>query len=143
MALPFRTVRRVEFCQTDAGGIMHFSAYFQMMEQAEHELLRAAGVRVKFEDEDRILSWPRVSAKCDFQRPARFEDELQIRVGVQKIGNRSVTYLVEFSREDQVTATGELVAVCCDITPGTPITSVDIPQRIVEALGKYLATESS
>ena len=38
MSSPFVTTRRVEFCQTDAAGIMHFAAFFELMEQAEHEL---------------------------------------------------------------------------------------------------------
>ena len=42
----FKTRRRVEFRDTDAAGIVHFSAFFFWMESAEHELLRAAGVDV-------------------------------------------------------------------------------------------------
>ena len=56
---PFRTSFRVEFCQTDAGGIMHFSEFFRLMEQAEAaglgeldnsaiiEVLRKPGNRAK------------------------------------------------------------------------------------------------
>ena len=33
-----RLVRRVQFYETDAGGIVHFSVYFRYMEEAEHEL---------------------------------------------------------------------------------------------------------
>ena len=43
---PLQTRRRVEFRDTDAAGIVHFSAFFFWMESAEHELLRAAGVTV-------------------------------------------------------------------------------------------------
>ena len=43
---PLTTRRRVEFRDTDAAGIVHFSAFFVWMESAEHELLRAAGVPV-------------------------------------------------------------------------------------------------
>ena len=40
MAEAFHYRRRVEFCETDAAGIVHFSAYFQYMEQAEHSRSR-------------------------------------------------------------------------------------------------------
>ncbi len=40
MPFPFYSSRRVEFCHTDAAGIMHFSVFFQFMEQVEHEMLR-------------------------------------------------------------------------------------------------------
>ena len=33
----FRTTRRVEFRDTDMAGIMHFSAFFTVLESVEHE----------------------------------------------------------------------------------------------------------
>ena len=44
MSTAFVTSRRVEFSDTDAAGIVHFVAFFRMMEQAEHELLRSVGL---------------------------------------------------------------------------------------------------
>ena len=40
MPEPYRTTRRVEFRDTDAAGIVHFSAFFFYMESVEHEFLR-------------------------------------------------------------------------------------------------------
>src|SRR5689334_6065032 len=42
----FRYTRRVQFSETDMAGIVHFSAYFRFMEEAEHALWRAAGVSI-------------------------------------------------------------------------------------------------
>ena len=42
----FRCRRIVEFRDTDAAGIAHFSAFFFWMESAEHEFLRELGIRV-------------------------------------------------------------------------------------------------
>jgi len=39
----YRTRRRIEFSDTDAGGLVHFARFFVFMEIAEHELLRALG----------------------------------------------------------------------------------------------------
>lgn len=72
---PFTTRRRVEFRDTDAAGIAHFSAFFFWMESAEHELLRVAGVPVIDRGADGIdVSWPRVSAACDYTAAVRFGD---------------------------------------------------------------------
>jgi 4-hydroxybenzoyl-CoA thioesterase/acyl-CoA thioester hydrolase len=135
---PFVTNRRVEFCQTDAGGIMHFGEYFEMMEQAEHELLRHIGLSVFEERDGKTISWPRVSAKCDYSSPARFEDELHIRIAVSRIGTSSVTYVAEFVLDGQVIANGELVTVCCVISPNAAPESVPIPDAVVEKLSAYL-----
>ena len=44
-----RTRRKVEFADTDMGGIVHFSRFFVYMETAEHEFLNALGTTVHFE----------------------------------------------------------------------------------------------
>src|SRR3984893_8862096 len=51
MSEPYRTTRRVEFRDTDAAGIAHFSAFFFYMESVEHEFLRSLGLSVVSEDE--------------------------------------------------------------------------------------------
>ena len=65
MPLPFCTSRRVEFRDTDAAGIVHFSVVPVYMEQAGHELLRSLGMSVHQHDAQGEISWPRVSVGCD------------------------------------------------------------------------------
>src|SRR5262249_33052092 len=90
--IPFRTTRRVEFCDTDMAGIAHFANFFRWMESAEVEFLRARGLSVKLDWEGQTLGFPRVSATCDFMKPARFQDLLDIAVTIERIGAKSVTY---------------------------------------------------
>src|ERR1051325_1997679 len=113
MPTAFVTTRRIEFSDTDAAGIAHFSAFFRMMEQAEHELLRSVGLSVH--DAAEKIGWPRVSAKCDFQSAARFEELLEIEVRIARLGKKSVTYSHRFLRGGEQLATGEITAVCCRI----------------------------
>src|SRR5205809_4708491 len=115
MATVFSTTRRVEFSDTDAAGLMHFVAFFRMMEQAEHDLLRSVGLSVVMHDAAGKISWPRVAAKCDFQAAARFEEVLQIEVRIGRLGKRSVTYSHRFIRDGQVLAIGDVTSVCCRI----------------------------
>ncbi|NBW87677.1 MAG: hypothetical protein EBR23_12860 [Planctomycetia bacterium] len=87
---PFTTRRRVEFRDTDAAGIVHFSAFFFWMESAEHELLRAAGVAVVDRGTDGIdASWPRVSASCDYVAAVRFGDEVTIVAAIDACSTES------------------------------------------------------
>ena len=46
MASSFQTHRRVEFCETDMAGIVHFSNFYKWMEQAEHEFFRSLGLSI-------------------------------------------------------------------------------------------------
>ncbi len=133
-AVRWLTRRRVEFVETDAAGIVHFSAFFVYMEQAEHDLLRHLGLNVFQDDELGRISWPRVSASCDYHGPARFEDELTIEVSIDRVGQKSVTYVHRMFCGDRAVATGRMTAVCCRLHPGQPPESIPIPAPIAAVL---------
>src|SRR5262245_31918120 len=137
MSTAFVTTRRVEFSDTDAAGIVHFVAFFRMMEQAEHDLLRSVGLSVVMHDAAGTASWPRVSAKCDFSAAARFEDVLEIEVRVARLGKSSVTYRHRFLRGGKELAAGEITAVYCRIEEGQPPKSLAIPTEIAEKLRPF------
>jgi 4-hydroxybenzoyl-CoA thioesterase/acyl-CoA thioester hydrolase len=132
--MSFRTSRRVEFRDTDAAGIMHFSTFFTYMEEVEHEMLRELGLSVLMDDADGPISWPRVNASCDFRGAARFEDVLDIEARIGRIGEKSVTYEFGFSCSGRAVAEGRMVAVCCRLSPGTAPVSIPIPAPIAEKL---------
>ncbi len=122
--------RRVEFRDTDAAGIMHFSAFFAYMEEAEHEFLRSIGLSVLMRDEQGPISWPRVSAQCDFRSAVRFEDELTIEVTTEKLGLTSATYHFAFACAGKPIATGHMTSVCCRLNADGTIRSIPIPDNI-------------
>lgn len=137
--MPFRTTRRVEFCDTDAAGIVHFARFFIYMETAEHEMLRSVGLSVMQPEGEHHISWPRVSVSCDFQKPARFDDVLTIEAAVATIGDKSVTYTFRILRGDQLLGTGKTTAVCCRIVHGQPPQSLVIPEDIRAKLASLVA----
>jgi 4-hydroxybenzoyl-CoA thioesterase/acyl-CoA thioester hydrolase len=139
MPEPFRTTRRVEFRDTDAAGIMHFSAFFARMEEAEHELLRELGLSVVMHDAEGEVTWPRVSAHCDFQRPARFENLLDIEVLVTRLGLSSATYEFVFAHQGLRLAVGQMTSVCCRIYADGSIKSIAIPSSILNKLQTFAA----
>lgn len=124
--MTFQVERRVEFCETDMAGIVHFSNFFRYMEYAEVAYLRSRGLSVKIVWEGVLLGFPRVAAKCDYVKPAKFEDVLQIEGTIERVGAKSVTYGFEFKRGGEVLARGSTTSVCCrlganDEWEGTPI----------------------
>ena len=134
MSQVFTTTKRVEFRDTDAAGIMHFSAYFTYMEEAEHELLRSLGTSVVFDAGEDTVSWPRVAANAEYRGPVRFEDEMTLELRIKRLGSRSVTYHHTFLLGDQKIATGEITAVCCRIERGEKPTSREIPEGLRQQL---------
>jgi acyl-CoA thioester hydrolase len=134
MSEPYRTTRRVEFRDTDAAGIAHFSAFFFYMESVEHEFLRQLGLSVLSEDETGPVSWPRVSASCDYQSAVRFEDVLDISLRIARRGAKSVTYEFEFVCASRPIAKGKTIAVCCRFPAGGSPESVPIPNEMAQQL---------
>lgn len=139
MSEPYQTVRRVEFRDTDAAGIMHFSAFFTHMEQVEHEMLRSLGFSVMLADGDTTIGWPRVSAKCDYKGAVRFEEEMTIELSVLKLSNKSVTYQHRFTCGQREIAVGEIVAVCCRIDQQHNLASIEIPDNMRSQLENLVA----
>lgn len=137
MPEPFVTHRRVEFSDTDMAGIVHFSAFFRYLETAEHALLRSVGLRVHSQMGDELLSFPRVSARCDYRAPARFDDQLRIEVAVRRIGTKSVTYGFQVFRDETLLVDGEMTSVCCRWTEKAQPESVAIPADVVSKLSTY------
>ena len=140
----FKTRRRVEFRDTDAAGIVHFSAFFFWMESAEHELMRSAGLHVfERQPDGSEYSWPRVSVSCDYRSTARFGDELDISVCVAAIGRASITYQFVFEQNGRAVAEGRVVAVRCLMRPGSKLEPVAIPADIVARLTAFDAGRES
>jgi YbgC/YbaW family acyl-CoA thioester hydrolase len=134
MSSTYRTTRRVEFADTDMAGIVHFANFFRFMEAAEVEFLRSRGLSVRFEWNGQRLGLPRVSASCDFCRPARFEDVLEVAVTLEKVGRKSVTYSFEFFKGADLIARGQISAVCCRISASHELESTEIPDEIRQRL---------
>ncbi len=138
----FRTTRRVEFSDTDAAGIAHFTAFFRYMEQAEHELLRSVGLSVLMQVEGEEITWPRVSSKCDFRSMAKFEEVLEIAMCISRLGEKSVTWSFHFTIGSRDVASGEITTVCCRVAPDGSLTSTPIPPLFLTKLRPFLTPDS-
>jgi len=136
--VPFRYLRRVEFGDTDMAGIMHFSNFFRFMEAAETAFLRNLGASVAWQTPAGRFGFPRVSAACDYQWPARFEDDLTITVGIEKLGRSSVSYIHEFSCGGRTIAVGRITSVFCTHDGDHGMKSQSLPPALRAAMEPYL-----
>ena len=127
----FEYQRRVEFHETDLAGLVHFSNFYRYMETAEHEFMRSLGHPVHRQMNEIEIGWPRVSASCEFRKPARNDDVLIIRVSIDEIRTKSVRYSFRFylDLEEAPIATGKVAVVCVRFENGA-ISAVPIPDKI-------------
>jgi acyl-CoA thioester hydrolase len=122
----------VEFAETDAAGMVHFSVFFRYMEEAEHAVWRAAGLDIFHSGED--LSWPRISAQFDFKSPLRFQDEFEVRTSIAKVTRSTIQWAHELTRGDVAIGSGSVTAICVKKLPGAAIKSTAIPDEIISRL---------
>lgn len=82
--------RRLAWRQTDAAGHNHFSSAVEWLEEAEHELYRAAGIDVSL-----VPGIPRVHLELDYRDRMWFGQEVDIEVGVIAMGRSSMRLAFE------------------------------------------------
>jgi YbgC/YbaW family acyl-CoA thioester hydrolase len=115
MPYEYKTIRRVEFSETDMAGLMHFSNYFRFMETVEQRFFRSLGMSV-FKGGDPPVSFPRVHAECDYKIPLHFEDEVEIHLLVAEKKKKALTFVFKFRKLNAAppvqVAQGALTVVC-------------------------------
>lgn len=139
MSEVFTITRRVQFADTDMAGVLHFSNYFRYMEEVEHAFWRSLGRSVVTLEGLHIMSWPRVAVSCEYFTPARFEDEVTLVFRLTHVGSRSLSFEVDFLRENKLIASGKTTAVCCGMKDGA-FSAMPIPNALHT---KLLAAQSA
>ena len=136
MPFEFKVERRVEFSETDMAGIMHYSNFFRFMETAEHAFYRALGHSVVMTRVDPPLGWPRVHAECDYFKPLRFEDLVEVHMLVKEKKPKALTYVFRFYKLDGPrveVARGSLTVVCVAHVAGV-MRSVEMPKSLADQI---------
>ena len=138
MTFQTKLQRRVEFSETDAAGIVHFSNFFRYMESAEHAFFRSLGYSVMMRHFDPPLGFPRVHVSCDYKSPLRFEDLVEVHLLVRLKKPKVLSYLIKFlnlSAEPVVEAArGVLTVVCVTHTPDGKLKSTPIPHELADKI---------
>jgi YbgC/YbaW family acyl-CoA thioester hydrolase len=127
-----RLQRRVQFSETDAAGIVHFSVFFRYFEDAEHALWREAGLSIH--PEASAIGWPRVAASCEYRRPLKFEQVFDVTVRIGEMTKRTITYIGEITSKGERIATGTWKIACVNKLPDGSMKSADIPADVATRL---------
>jgi YbgC/YbaW family acyl-CoA thioester hydrolase len=100
--------QRVAWVDTDAGGRIHFTAAFRWTEEAETGLMRRLGLLGRWGD------YPRRHIEAEFLNVLRFEDEIETRIRVERLGRTSITYAWEISKDGEAYVRGKHTVVLVD-----------------------------
>lgn len=113
---PFVCQERVRWADVDLVGIMRFSAFTRLVELAEQELLRAAGMPYVEIFENPTFWMPRRHLSIDYLAPARIDEPLTLVSYVSRLGTTSMTMTVDIYADARrsLVASAAMVVVCVD-----------------------------
>jgi len=121
--------RRLRWADADAAGRLHFPRIFEIIEEAEGDLLRSLDWPLDVRRRD--YDFPRVHLECRFARMLELDAPFRLRLTVGKLGRTSIRYDYQvFDAEDQLAIEGTMTVVV--MRDGSP---VEIPPALRAALG--------
>jgi acyl-CoA thioester hydrolase len=126
----FSARTRVGFSDTDAQSIVYYGRYNPFFDLARVEYLRSLGL-LNYEGKGEFVMR---ANDVEYFAPARFDDELEIHVRVERIGRTSITYEFAAYRlpENTLTVTAHQTLVYVDRTGRK---AIPIPDDYKETLG--------
>jgi acyl-CoA thioester hydrolase len=112
---PARVVirRRIEWIDTDAAGIWHWTTAFRLAEAAEAAMHTALGI-----PDETFGACPRASVSATFSKPLRFNDTVVVELAVESIGRSSLVYRLAIASDGEPAAEGSLTVVFIDRSTG-------------------------
>lgn len=135
---PFRYPLRIQFVDTDASGRIHYTALMRHFETAEAEFFRHIGHPYNH-IEDREVSLPRVHVEADYLAALTYDDQVEVEVTVERVGEKSYTLAFRVFRAHTLAAKGKLVIACMDRATQR---SRSLPPSLRQVLLRQTATTS-
>jgi acyl-CoA thioester hydrolase len=131
---PFVHELRVRYGECDPQGIVFNANYLLYFDVAFTEMWREAvgpWQRLVEDGLDAVVA----ETQLRFHAPARFDDQLALRVEVVRLGNTAITTEIDVLRGEQQLVSGWLRHVCVDATTWE---KADIPERVRGGLRRFL-----
>lgn len=134
---PLIVPERVRWADVDLVGIMRFSAVTRLVEMAEQELWRAAGMPYAELFRDPAVWLPRRTLSIDYLAPARIDDLLHLEPWVARLGTKAMTlaFSVRQAEGGREVARAEMVLVCVTRPAFVP---TPLPDEIRAAFAPFL-----
>ncbi len=118
---------------------MRFSAFTRLLENAEQDMLRAAGLPYEKIFDGPSVWMPRRHLSIEYFSPARIDDALQLVTYVSRLGDTSLTVNVDVrsSPRNTLVASAAMVVVC--VTVAT-FEKRPLPRMVRDALTPFACT---
>lgn len=136
--MSFKKTVKVRFSDTDPAGVMYFPRFLDRFHGVFEDWFdQQLGMPYHWVLEENRIGFPTVHTECDYRKPCRFGELLEIELTVTRVGGRSFTctYKVraEGGREVRVIAT--LVTATVSLDDFEPVSIPEpLRSRLLERL---------
>ena len=137
---PFTWTVRVYYEDTDTGGVVYYANYLKFFERARTEWLRAAGFGQRALAVEQGLQFVVARIECDYKRPAKLDDLIELDVRVIQAGRVSVVFEQTARRGDEVLAIARVRAGCVDTSTLAP---KPMPAPMLQAMKSIAINETT
>ncbi len=104
---------RVRYAECDPMGFLHHAKYLEYFEMARTELLRVSGARYR-DMEERGFFFVVAKVECRYKRPVRYDDELTIKVRINRVSRARIDHEYQVLREGIVLCEASTTLACVD-----------------------------
>jgi acyl-CoA thioester hydrolase len=109
-----RTRVRVRYAETDRMGVVYYANYFVWFEIGRTDWLRETGQSYR-EMEIAGVQLPVMEAHCEYRRPAKYDDDLEIRTRATLLTPVRIRFDYEIVRgDDDTLVTGHTIHAALD-----------------------------
>ena len=120
---------RVRYAETDKMGVVYYANYLVWFEVARADLLRTLGWSYR-EMEIAGISLPVIEARCQYLRPARYDDEIDVKTEGRLVSPVRMEFHYQVIRKADQTIAAEGTTVHAAVDPsGKPCR---LPARVRE-----------
>ncbi len=125
---------RVRYAETDQMGYMYYGNYAQFYEVGRVEMLRSLGMTYSGMEASGVMM-PVLEMNCRYLKPALYDEEITVKVIVNKMPGIRIHFSYELYNEGQeLINTGETLLVFINMKTSRPCLP---PQEFIDKLRPY------
>jgi acyl-CoA thioester hydrolase len=122
---------RVRYGETDQMGYMYYGNYAEFYEVGRVEMLRSLGLTYSGMEASGIMM-PVLELKCKYLKPARYDEEITVKVMMDKMPGVKIHFRYElFNEQQELINTGETLLVFVNMATSRPcLPSAEFLERL-------------
>ena len=103
---------RIYWEDTDAAGIVYYANYLRFLERGRSDLVRRAGIKQAELLDTKGITFPVRRCEIDYLRPARLDDQIEVRTRIKKISGASMDLDQSILRGEEALVLAKVQLAC-------------------------------